>query len=413
MRPAQIVLPAGQNWSCHGCTECCRGRFAIGLSPAERERISGQGWTKADGVDPAGMFVVEGGQARLAHSAAGACVFLNPEGLCRIHAKFGEDAKPLACRVYPLVIHPAGRKLAVGLRFSCPSAVANRGKPLSEQGPELDRLSKLVVPPGYTEGTPPPIAGGAPGEWPDFLRFVRWIDQGLAAPGVPISRKLRRVLHWLRMIEEGSLERVAGNDAEEMLEVLARSAVNQTALEGDEPPPPSRLARCFLRMMVLEHARTVGVGDLRRAGRYRWRMLWYGARFARAGGRTPALPEGLASVPFAEVERPFGAPSADVEALLTRYFRVKVQSLHFCGPAFHQLPLIGGFRSLAALLPVILWLSRWQALSDGRHALTEKDVARAISLADHHHGYSRHLNSRVRLLQRRGDIERLCTWYSR
>ena len=63
----------------------------------------------ADGVDPDKMIVSGLMQHRLGHLADGACVFLDPAGRCRIHAKFGEAAKPLACRLYPLVIHPAGK----------------------------------------------------------------------------------------------------------------------------------------------------------------------------------------------------------------------------------------------------------------------------------------------------------------
>ena len=48
---------------------------------------------------------------RLGHQADGACVFLDERGLCRIHAKFGEQAKPLACRIYPYAFHPAGKKI--------------------------------------------------------------------------------------------------------------------------------------------------------------------------------------------------------------------------------------------------------------------------------------------------------------
>ena len=50
-----------------------------------------------------------------------ACVFLNEQGKCRIHAKFGGPAKPLACQVYPFTLNPAGDHWQVGIRFACPS----------------------------------------------------------------------------------------------------------------------------------------------------------------------------------------------------------------------------------------------------------------------------------------------------
>lgn len=99
--------------------------------------------------------------------------------------------------------------------------------------------------------------------------------------------------------------------------------------------------------------------------------------------------------------------------MLTRYFRVKIQSLHFCGRAFHDRPLIEGFRSLALLYPVILWLSRWLALSDGRSEFSDADVTRAISMVDYHHSYSPHLEWRVRLLHQRNDIAKWIGWQAR
>src|SRR4051794_37961024 len=101
MKVPRIEIPALQNWSCHGCTDCCRGNLLITLSEEEKQRIEKQGWTVAEGVDPSTMFVAQGGGFRLGHQSNGACAFLDASGKCRIHAKFGEEAKPLACRLYP------------------------------------------------------------------------------------------------------------------------------------------------------------------------------------------------------------------------------------------------------------------------------------------------------------------------
>jgi lysine-N-methylase len=128
-----ISLPTIQNWSCHNCGGCCR-QHAIAITAEEHQRITAQNWTPQDGI-PAGRPIFErvgilpwSKWYRLGHQPDGACVFLDERGLCRIHAKFGEAAKPLACRIYPYAFHPAGRKVVVSLRFSCPSVAANRGR---------------------------------------------------------------------------------------------------------------------------------------------------------------------------------------------------------------------------------------------------------------------------------------------
>ena len=129
------------------------------------------------------------------------------------------------------------------------------------------------------------------------------------------------------------------------------------------------------------------------------------------GGWTPAFDQDLKRVRFAAMETDFGPLSAASEAMLTRFFRIKVQSLHFCGRAFHDRPLIEGFRHLALLYAVIIWLARWFAVSAGRTALTDGDVAKAVARVDYHHGFSPYLPWRTRLLQQREDVARLRAFF--
>ena len=413
MKASRIEIPAVQNWSCHGCTDCCRGQLMITLSAEEKQRIEKQAWTTADGVDPSAIFVPQGSDFRLGHQSDGACVFLDPSGRCRIHAKFGEAAKPLACRLYPLVLHPAGNKVVVGLRFSCPSAVANRGKPLEQQRPDIQKLAALVVPTNYGQIPPPPVSARAGIAWPDFLRYIEFLDLCLAAPDISIGLKLIRALHCLRAAERGGLDQISGESAGEVFQALFQNVVQKLPALPENPTPPSGLARLLLRLLVLEYARTITVKDLTAPGSHRWKMITAIFRFGGAGGKTPALRAELKSVKFADVEKSFGPLSSGAEEMLTRYFRMKVQSIHFCGRAFHDRPLIEGFRNLALLYPTIIWLSRWLAVSDGRTSLTDADVAKAISMVDYHYGFSQYLNWRVRLLEHRDEIIRLCQWYAR
>ena len=413
MKPPRFQMPAGQNWSCHGCTDCCRGQLLITLSPEDKLRLEQQNWSPADGVDPAKLIVAGLNLFRLAHQADGACVFLDATGRCRIHAKFGEAAKPLACRLYPLVLHPAGQDVLIGLRFSCPSAVANQGRPLAEQGTEIKTLARLVLPDDHQSIPPPPVAVTPGMDWPDFLRFTRWLDGTLAAEKVPVALKLLRAMHWLGAVERGCLDQITGEDADEILEALGRRAAEKLPALPAAAEKPSGFGRLFLRLLVLEHARTVTVADQAVRSSHRWKMLAAAWRLARSSGRTPALRAGLQRVKFADIEKNFGPLSPAAEALLTRYFRVKIQSLHFCGTAFHDRPLIEGFRNLALLYPIILWLARWLAVSDGRAALKDADVLKAVSIVDYQYSYAPYLSWRTRLLHQRDDIVRLCAWYAR
>ncbi len=417
MKSFRIETPAIQNWSCHGCTACCRGGMMIELSEEEKRRIEKQGWTKADGVEPATMIVAEKGHFRLGHQSDGACVFLDAAGRCRIHSRFGEPAKPRACRLYPLTLHPVAKKLVVGLRFSCPSAAANAGQPLADQLPALRELAELVVPDGFV-GFPAPAILQAPGlEWPDFMRFVAWLDKTMSAEKQPVALKLQRALHWLGEVEKAEFDQLCGREADEILGVLAQHASAELASAAEAPAGPTRMERLLFRTLVFTYARRDSMQDLHAGPGYRARMLWSMFRMAAALGRVPDLIAGWKRVRFAAIETSFGPLPSGAEATLTRFFRVKIQSLHFCGRAFYGMPLIAGFQNLALLYPVIIWLARWRASAEERWSLTDEDIQRAISLADHHHGYSPILAApwsrrRVGLLAQRDGISKLCGAYA-
>jgi lysine-N-methylase len=326
--------------------------------------------------------------------------------------KFGEVAKPLACRLYPLLIYPAGKKVMVGLRFSCPSAAANLGKSLAEYPAEITRLAREVLPEGC-EQVPPPAVAVTPGlDWPDFLRYVRWLDVILAAENVSMALKLLRALQWLEKVERGHLDQFAGDTADEILQALVRRTAEKLPALPAQPDRPTRFGRVFLRLLVLEHARSTTVADRGVRSGHRWKLLAAAFRFISASGQTPALREELKPVRFAEIAKPFGPLPPAAEAHLTRYFRVKVQSLQFCGEGFHDCPLGEGFRNLALLYPIIVWLSRWLALSSGRSSVVEADVMKAISVVDYQYGFAPYVAWRTRLLHQRNDIAHLCGWYA-
>ena len=95
-----LTLPTIQNWSCHNCSGCCR-QHLIEVTEEERQRILDQQWSEEDGIASEQPVLVPFAgppwkkRYRLGHQPDGACVFLDEKGLCKIHAKFGEAAKPL------------------------------------------------------------------------------------------------------------------------------------------------------------------------------------------------------------------------------------------------------------------------------------------------------------------------------
>jgi lysine-N-methylase len=423
MAGLRVELPTIQNWSCHNCGGCCR-QHAIEITDEERQRILDQRWEQDEAIGPGQPTVVSSGGKwwsrgfRLAHRADGACVFLDENGLCRIHAKFGEEAKPLACRIYPYAFHPAGGKVTVSLRFSCPSVVANRGDAVSKRAAEIRKLARAVVPPGVTELSPPEITPGQQTDWPDFMRFVNALDATMAESSGNVSSRLNSALFWINLVSDARFDDVKGARLGEFLQLIREAASAEVSAAAGKVEEPTRLARTQFRLLVGQYARRDTAVELESGWRGRWRLLMAAIRFARGKGVTPPMQDCFREVPFDALEQSFGGLPDGADELFTRYFRVKIQGLNFCGRGYYRVPLVEGFRSLALIYPSILWLARWLAAGDGKTSLSIDKIARAMAIADHHHGFSpafgqRSFRGRVRLLARMGEIDRLCNWYSR
>ena len=423
MASLRLDLPVLQNWDCHNCGGCCM-QHQIEITDVERDRILAQGWTEADGI-PAGKPVIEKLSGwfgrprwRLAHRDDGGCVFLDEKGLCRIHAKFGEAAKPLACRIYPYAFHPAGKSVAVSLRFSCPSVVKSLGRTMSQQQAEIRRLAEAVVPKGAEVGSPPRINPAERLDWPDFHRCVDALDGTLSESQTPLAVRLLRAIDWTNLVGQSKFDKLRGDRLREFLDLIQESARAEVPSLPETPAEPTSLGRLYFRLLVAQYARKDTAADLQAGWIGRWRLLRAIWKFSQGKGDVPPLQSVFRPVPFATLEAPFGPLNAEQDEILTRYLRVKVQGLHFCGPAYYDVPFVEGFHSLALVIPATLWIARWLAASSGRSQWTTDDVIQALTIADHHHGYSPAFGQgaarrRVHMLTASGDLPRLIAWYSR
>lgn len=412
-----LRLPTLQNWSCHNCGGCCR-QHEIEITEEERQRILAQGWTVPE--VPQSEVIVSTGppwrrRHRLAHQPDGGCVFLDEKGLCRIHAKFGEPAKPLACRIYPFALHPSGKTITVSLRFSCPSVVSNRGRPMESRTAELREIQGQVVPDGAERLPPPKLNAAQELDWPDTLQVVDLLEALLETEDLPIAVKLLRALHAVALLDRAKFDKIRGERLTELLQILGDDAVSEVPNDLSQVPPPGRTARMHFRLLAFQYARKDTFAQT--GWLYRWKMFKASLRFTHGRTTVPPLQEPFQEVPFADLEGPFGVP-AEAEEIWTRYFTVKLQGLHFCGPAYYGVPLVEGFLSLVLIFPVTMWIARWLAASDGRKSLAVEDVAQALTIADHHHGYSPAFGlptfrARVRQLAQLNEISRLVAWYAR
>ena len=168
VRPGQIpsrqfsIIPEAR-FSCVACGTSCRSLQLGPLLPADVDRLLALDWPERD---PQRYFVdqfdepldaksalAEGREVFLRRSSGG-CHFLRADNLCDVHARFGADAKPLICRMFPYQYRATPRGIAVAMRFGeCMSApAALGGAKVAEQRGDLEKMldqhgSMPLIPP--------------------------------------------------------------------------------------------------------------------------------------------------------------------------------------------------------------------------------------------------------------------------
>ena len=409
-------LPLLQNWDCHNCGDCCHSLEAV-ITDEEKRRIESLGLAGDAEVFAGPWFVRKGwwsGRWALRHRPDGGCVFLTKANRCRLHERFGAEIKPFACRLFPFLLIPAGNHWRVGVRFSCPSALENKGRAVSEYAGDLAHFAQLLEKHEGRSGEsapPPPLQTGQQLPWPDVLRFVETLVRIVEDRGDRLERRLRKCLALARLSRAARFDDLSGGRLVEFLNVV------RTGLDGEVPRkvtdlmPPSWIGWVLFRTLLAVYARK-DRGPLQGpAVQSRWGRLRSGWRFVRGRGRVPRVNNLLPDTTFEEVETRPGLPE-EIDALLEHYYLIKLNSLQFCGPPNFELPFWSGLESLAFTLPVILWLAK--AFTN----LTPVEAVRkAILLVDDHFGGNpalgfRHNRFFLRTQAQRGELEKLIAWYS-
>jgi lysine-N-methylase len=417
-----MQLPVVQHWECHASGSCCK-EHRIPLTDAERARIAAQGWDAEGDLSGYPPFHRGGWLRRryfLNHRPDGSCVFLSAEGRCRIHERHGYETKPLACRLFPFVLVPAGDHWRVSLRFSCPSAAASTGPALSAYDAELAdfavRLAereKLGPQPAGFLNRPPRLRGGVRLPWPDLLHLVDGLMMVLRDRRDPLERRWRKCLLLVDQLRKATPEQLQGSALAETLDILRAGAAADTPADPHQVAAPTALGRVLFRLAAAvytrkDHGRDRGLGASGRLALLRGALV-----FLRGAGLVPRLHRLIPVATFEQAEEPRGPLSGAAQEVLERYYAIKVGSLQFCGAGSFGLSIWEGLENLAVTVPVILWLVRLF-----RDVPPVEAAVKALTVVDYHLGFNPLLASlRLRLgfrsLARRGELARLIAWYSR
>jgi lysine-N-methylase len=418
-------LPVVQNWDCHQGGSCCQ-EYVVKITEEERQRIEKQGWDcdrDLGGYEPlrrVGPFWNR--RTLLNHRPDGSCVFLNAQGRCRIHERFGYESKPLPCRLFPFVLVPGGDHWAVGVRFACPSAAANLGRSVAEHHPELVEFAAALA---EREGLKPrPQDGGAltappllsisqKVTWPDLHRVIDALMTILRNRNEPLERRLRKSLTFVNELRQARLQGIEGPRLTELLDVMRGVADAETPADPNSVPRPRAFGRMLFRLAAAlftrkDHGPHRGIA---RQGRIA--LLGAAWRCLRGTGPVPRTHAALPETTFEKAEEPRGPLPLAAEQILERYYLIKVSSLQFFGPVLYGLPFWEGFELLTLTFPVIRWTAR--VLHDRP---VEEAVRLAVGVVDDHFGFNRLLGTlrqrlSLRILARTGELSALVAWYAR
>lgn len=403
-----------QSWDCHGCGDCCR-TYAVRVTAEEQARIEAQDW--GDEIPTRIVYEKRIKEHTLAHREDGACVFLGPDNRCRMHAKFGAASKPAACRIYPFTFTPAGDHWRVGVRFACPSTVANLGTPLADHASELRVYAGLIEAenPRVMDLPTPLLVKNQSLAWDDLLRFSTKLASLLSEPR-PMEVKLREALALGALCRRSSFESVQDERLSEFLDIVTTAMIDDVPADPRKVPAPGWAGRMIFRQVAALYSRKdqgPGRGILSDRG---WLgRLAAGAQFALGRGGVPRLHGAIPSAAtFADAEVP-AALSPKSEALLTRFYRIKVESLAFFGPPNFGLSFWDGFDTLALTYPAMIWLAR---LINVETKSLDDALAIAIRTIDDNFGFNPLLGSTkqlwaLKMLSARGDLPKLIAWYGR
>jgi lysine-N-methylase len=416
-------LPVLQNWDCHVCGSCCK-EYRVTITDEERRRIEAQGWKDDPEIGGRPLFIRRGPfwarRYHLNHRADGSCVFLSEQGRCRIHERFGYETKPLACRLFPFVLIPVADHWRVSLRFACPSAAANKGRPLPAHDKLLEEFAARLAEreglerrPDGSLLKPPYLHGTLRMDWPDLLCFVQALLILLRNRNDRVERRLRKCLALAQLCRRSRFDKLTGARLTEFLGLMTSTLDTEVPADPATLPPPSWIGRVLFRQAAAiftrkDHGPTRGPAMRTRLG-----LLHAATRFAWGKGLVPRLHAWIPETTFEKLEQPVGPLSEETEQILERYYLLKVGSLQFCGPAYFGLPFWEGLEALALTLPVLLWVAR----AFGNQPSGE-GIIKALSIVDDHFGFNRVLafsRQRIcfRILVRMDELPRLIAWYSR
>ncbi len=401
--PIYIPKLQGQKYSCHGCGACCRD-FTVQLTDTDLQKLHEQGWKERLGQE----YVVQfRGHSWLKQTDDGACVFLGDNGLCKVHAEFGLEAKPLACQFFPFMLSPNVRDTHVGISFACGSVVASKGAELESHRGDVRRMSELLP---ASAPMPVQLQGKLIASETEIATIESALDAWLCKKNISPAVRYQGLAWVITSLLQANLGNVRGEKLRQLVTTLS-NAVEQELPLLDWPEPTPRAWK-LLRQAVFTRIEDPKIGDLLKRGKVASVLgQWARSRKWAVGKGISPQTAGFRSVDFASFESTFGvfdtsttvigdSTSVSVEAakntlldsqshdavamdhLLQRWIRATILGGRAWGSGLYGLPIDQGLGLIMVNLLTALWLARFHAAGRGAQHVSLVDLQVAVGRVD-------------------------------
>lgn len=401
--PIYIPKLQGQKYSCHGCGSCCRD-FTVQLTDTDLQKLNEQGWKERLGQE----YVVQfRGHSWLKQTDDGACVFLGDNGLCKVHAEFGLEAKPLACQFFPFMLSPNVRDTHVGISFACGSVVASKGADLESHRGDVRRMSELLP---ASAPMPVQLQGKLIASESEVATIETALDGWLRKKNISPAVRYQGLAWLITSLLQANLGNVRGEKLRQLASTLS-DAVEQELPLLDWPEPSPRAWK-LLRQAVFTRIEDPKIGDLLKRGKVASVLgQWARSRKWAVGKGISPKTAGFRSVDFASFESTFGvfdtsttsigdstslsieaakntltdSQSHDAEAmddLLQRWIRATILGGRAWGSGLYGLPIDQGLGLIMVNLLTALWLARFHAAGRGAQHVSLLDLQVAVGRVD-------------------------------
>jgi len=373
------------------------------LTDEERRRIDRQGWGDSLGAAP---YVRIGKSIVLNKRDNGACVFLDEKTKrCRIHERFGERAKPAACRIYPFFVRDVPQGWQVSWRFDCPGIAASRGAPMSDYLPLLNELTRTLGHEGATGDDCPQIVPGIRATEDETRmiidRLVGWFEDRSQT----MRHRMIGAASLTATLSQADYTNVREDRMAELVGLLLEAVRCDDHQSQDDPPSPTQ--RGLLRELAFAHAEHVTIADMN-AGFFqrttrKLSQVRAARRFRLGVGAVPAIPGFDGGVDFTAVERvqPMCSDkdTKSVESLIIRFVCQRLKARSVFGYGYYGWPMFLGLMAFWVSIAAAGWLARVHAATAGRSSLIYEDVFEGLRIADRSAGRSPTLGTRAERLR--------------